>query len=159
MGTTPSGVDITHQEKILDQLEDSMFYIFMIWNKRGDKTIKIYDLEKNILFDTTDVTVQIQDNEFGLSVFLEDAKKLVQDKKPAVQTAAASYQNNIVYGGSYSSYAQNSSSYSSKTSTEKKHKGRRKDSTTSLSKVYGQQTIPYEEDDEEDDYLSQWYTK
>jgi len=33
MGVTPSGVDNTHRQGILDQLEEGMFYIFMIWNK------------------------------------------------------------------------------------------------------------------------------
>ena len=84
MQTTPSGVDTTHQEKILAQLEDDMFYIFMIWNKRGEKTIKIYDLAKNILFDGTDVAVAVQDDGIGISAFLAEAKKMVQEKKHPV---------------------------------------------------------------------------
>lgn len=59
MSTSPSGVDDSLYERILDQLEDDMFYIFMVWNKRGEKTIRIYDLAKNILFETADVTVTI----------------------------------------------------------------------------------------------------
>ena len=59
MGTTPSGVDDSWYERILDQLEDDMFYIFMVWNKRGEKTIRIYDLAKNVLFETADVTVTV----------------------------------------------------------------------------------------------------
>ncbi len=80
MSTTPSSVDISHQERILDQLENNMFYIFLIWNKRGEKTIKIYDLAKNILFETADVEVRIIREENGLEEFLESAKKAVKTK-------------------------------------------------------------------------------
>ena len=61
MGTTPSGVDTSLYERILDQLDDQMFYIFLIYNKRGEKTYKIYDLAKNVLFETADVTVEVLD--------------------------------------------------------------------------------------------------
>ena len=33
MGTSPSSVDLNHQEEILRMLGDNDFYIFMIWNK------------------------------------------------------------------------------------------------------------------------------
>lgn len=105
MGTNPSGVDTTHQEKILAQLEDDMFYIFMIWNKRGEKTIKIYDLAKNILFDGIDVTVEVKDDGTGISAFLAEAKRMVQDKKPAVQTTNNVYMSG--YGGYYGGYSGN----------------------------------------------------
>lgn len=50
MDVTPSSVDTSLYDRILEQLDDDMFYIFMIWNKRKEKTIKIYDLAKNIFF-------------------------------------------------------------------------------------------------------------
>lgn len=157
MGTAPSGVDITHQEKILDQLEDDMFYIFMIWNKRGDKTIKIYDLGKNILFDTMDITVNVQDDGLGLSAFMEDAKQLVQDKKTTVQITTPSYQSNIGYGGYCSSYSQSDSSFCSKTPTDKKRKGKRKNrNQTGSNTAYEQQAMSWLDD--EDD-IARWYTK
>ena len=80
MTTTPSGVDITHQEKILEQLDDDMFYIFLIWNKRGEKTIKIFDLAKNTLFETSDVVVQVVEDENGTAKFIREAKEMVKDR-------------------------------------------------------------------------------
>lgn len=80
MGVTPSTVDTTHQEQILDQLEGDMFYIFMIWNKRKDKTIKIYDLAKNVLFETADVTVEIMNDGTGIESWLKQAKEMVVSK-------------------------------------------------------------------------------
>lgn len=80
LGVTPSGVDLSLYERILDQLDDSMFYIFLIYNKRGEKTYMIYDMAKNIMFETSDVTVKIIDDGSGLSKFLEDAKSKVQNR-------------------------------------------------------------------------------
>ena len=89
MGVSPSSVDLALYERILDQLDDDMFYIFLIWNKRGDRTIKIYDMRKNILFETTDIEVFV-DDPHGISAFLESAKGLVKTK-PVVTKPAASY--------------------------------------------------------------------
>ena len=78
MGTTPSGVDNTLYESILGQLKSSMFYIFMIWNKKGDKTIKLYDMAKNVLFETADCSIEILDDGTGTEAFLKDAKTKVR---------------------------------------------------------------------------------
>lgn len=79
MGTTPSGVDNNLYESILGQLKSTMFYIFMIWNKRGEKTIKLYDMAKNVLFETADCTVSILDDGTGTEAFLKDAKSKVRN--------------------------------------------------------------------------------
>ena len=80
MGVTPSSVDTNLYEHMLAQLDDTMFYIFMIWNKRGEHTIKIYDLAKNVLFEDKDVTVSIIDEEIGLDKFIKEAKEMVKTK-------------------------------------------------------------------------------
>lgn len=87
MGVTPSGVDESLYEGILEQLEDDMFYIFLIWNKRGDKTIKIYDFGKNILFETKDVDVNVMDDVIGLDAFLDDSRNQVSRKTVATQAS------------------------------------------------------------------------
>lgn len=95
METGPSGVDLGHQEDILEMLDDG-FYIFMIWNKRGEKNIKIYDLDQNILFETADITVSVK-NEIGLDDFLADAKK-----KAVSKSYSAGYN---AYGNAYNGYS------------------------------------------------------
>ena len=80
MGVSPSGVDSGHREKILDQLDDDMFYIFMVWNKSLKTHTLIYDMENNILYDDKDVTVKIIGDD-SLDEFLVDAEKKVQKKK------------------------------------------------------------------------------
>ena len=97
MGTTPSAVDLTHQNSILEQLNDDMFYIFIIINKKHDKTIKIYDLAKNMLFETKDVTIQFIDDGLGLREFISEAKSMVTEK-------TYSYKPWNNYGGNYYGY-------------------------------------------------------
>lgn len=139
MGVTPSGVDTSLYDRILEQLDDDMFYIFMIWNKRKEKTIKIYDLAKNILFDTSDVTVEILDDGTGIEKFLKDAKDAVKDKPTTpTSTYQSNYRGSYGYGGYYGGYG---SSYGNSAkedepkkteptketaSSQKKRKGKRK---------------------------------
>lgn len=93
MGVTPSGVDTTLYDGILEQLEDDMFYIFMIWNKRKEKTVKIYDMKKNVLFETADVTVEILEDDSGIEKWLKEAKELVKDRPVAAVKTGYNYGN------------------------------------------------------------------
>lgn len=136
MGTTPSSVDTSLYERILGQLEDDMFYIFLIWNKQNSKTIKIYDIKKNILFETNDIKVEILG---GVSTFLEESKKLVKDR-PAVTplptptnqpTVQRQYPTGYSGYGGYGGYLQRQAQ-----ETEEKKKGKRK-GNTGYSKEYG----------------------
>lgn len=97
MGTTPSSVDLAHQEEILSQLDDDMFYIFMIWNKKFEHTIKIYDMSINTLYENSDITVYIGNEGIDLDAFIREAKTLVQ---PKYQYGANSYAGNAANGGS-----------------------------------------------------------
>ena len=65
MPTSPSSVDLNHQEEILNMLGDDDFYIFMIWNKSFVSTNKIYDLKKNVLFEDKDITVKLEGEHEG----------------------------------------------------------------------------------------------
>lgn len=96
IGVTPSAVDTSLYDRLLEQLDDDMFYIFMIWNKRKDKTIKIYDLMANVLFETSDVTIEILEDDSGVEKFLKDAKSMVVDKP-------VSYGKGNTNGGSHGS--------------------------------------------------------
>ena len=80
MSTSPSSVDTSLYNRILEQLDGDMFYIFLIWNKRGEKTVMIYDLEKNVLFESGDITVKVREGEIGMERFLNEAKEMVKDK-------------------------------------------------------------------------------
>ena len=106
MGTSPSSVDLTHQGEILGMLDDDMFYIFVIWNKKNEKTCKIYDLQKNILFENTDITVEVREDEDGIEKFVKAAKEMVKDKKTTVYSGGYNngYYNGGYYGRDYDDY-------------------------------------------------------
>ena len=98
MGVSPSGTDISLYERTLQQVEDTMFQIFLIWNKRNEHHIKIYDMEKNILFETGDITVSVIPEENGLERFVSDAKKMIIEEKPVPQNTVPAVYG---YGGAY----------------------------------------------------------
>ena len=61
MGVTPSGVDTAYQEDIVRNLQD--FYIFSIFNKKGDNWCTIYDVEDNIVYGDNDIELITPDIE------------------------------------------------------------------------------------------------
>lgn len=170
MGVSPSGVDENLYESILAQLDDTMFYIFQIWNKKGDKTCKVYDLAKNIMFDTADCDIQIissiptdvtidgaspdeQEAMFeALTKFRHDkiCEEFVADAKKLVTTITytSAISPKIAYFGGrdcigyYNSYS-NTPSQNTPVSDKKKRKGKRKD--TAVTSYQG-----YTYDDDED---------
>ena len=77
MGVSPSGVDDRHRQKIIDQLEPDMFYLFMIWNKSLSVHTLIYDMARNVLCEDKDVDVKLLGDE-DMDEFLDDAKEKVQ---------------------------------------------------------------------------------
>lgn len=97
MSVSPSGVDLTHQEAILDQLTDKMFYIFMIWNKSKANNIKIYDMAKNVLFEDKDVRYEVLNDGYGIDEFVKDAKSMVKEH-------GYTYNNRSTYGGNTFGY-------------------------------------------------------
>lgn len=79
MGTSPSSVDLEHQGKILSQMDGDMFYIFLIWNKKNEHTVKIYDMRANLLFENSDVTVGVQ-GIGDMTAFLAESREKVKRK-------------------------------------------------------------------------------
>ena len=96
MGVFASGTDTQHQEEILAQLGDDDFYIFMIWNKSLNVYMRVFDMQKNVLFETADCEWAVLDETIGLSKFMDEAKKLVVEQKTTY------YNGN--YGGNYGGY-------------------------------------------------------
>jgi len=88
MGVSPSTVDDRHRQQLLDQLDDDMFYIFMVWNKALKMHTLIYDMANNVLYEDGDVDVKIIGDD-SLDAFLADAKEKVQKKSAAHRGKAA----------------------------------------------------------------------
>lgn len=133
MGVTPSSVDEVMYESFLAGLRENDFYIFAIFNKSGSKTIKIYDNQKNILFETNDVEIKVVNDGLGIEDFLEQAEALVKDT-PVVSNLTDTLKNNLYtspsnpyyyeslypYYNGYSGYY--GESHSSKSESNKKTK-------------------------------------
>ena len=130
MATTPSSVDLEHQYKIVQQLEDDMFYIFMIWNKEFKYTAKIYDMKYNVLFEPADISVGMFGASTSLSKFMESAKTMVKNKP-------YTYNNGVYRGGNgYNSY----SGYQTPASTTKPAASTNTPATTPASTATTQET-------------------
>ena len=103
MATFASGTDLKDQKEILDVLTGDMFYIFLIVNKARSVNAKVYDLEKNVLFEKEDVTLKLSDERYDLSAFLKQAEGLVRRR-----TYATSLPNYANPGKGYSGYSKGS---------------------------------------------------
>ena len=83
MKASPSPQDLTDQGIILDQMGSGCkFYIFMIWNKKLEFFIRVYDLEANLLYETEDVDVSLCEEGTDLEAFFGRAKELVEVNTP-----------------------------------------------------------------------------
>jgi hypothetical protein len=122
-----------------------MFYIFMVWNKKMDSHTKVYDLQKNVLYEDGDVEVKLLDTGIGLSAFIESAKDMVTKKTYA---SATTYGN---YGG-YNNYGRTNTPTGPYNPTKEKSK------TTVSGVRHGYQTSLYG-DDWEDDYSAFGYRR
>lgn len=83
MGVTPSGVDMTYRYNILNNFgtpseTSDLFYIFLIFNKRGDISGEIYDLQNNALYSKSttadEIKIVIEDCDW-LTDFLDEASQ------------------------------------------------------------------------------------
>jgi hypothetical protein len=88
MPVHPSGTDIKHKRAVIDNFgtppENADFFcIFLIMNKAGRIDCEIYDISKNLVYETEDVfiVVGLAENE-TVSSFLKEADKLVRNKPP-----------------------------------------------------------------------------
>ena len=129
MGTTPSSVDLNHQEEILNMLGDEDFYIFMIWNKSFTSTNKVYDLKKNILFEDRDITVKIIGGVEDLDAFVKAAKDMVKTKAYVTPSynANGGYQYNKPAGTPYNPVSTTTTPKSDKSDDKENKKSGKKD--------------------------------
>lgn len=80
MGCTPSSTDLEHQQKIVDQLPEDGFYIFMIYNKSLQHTVSIFDMKKNIHFENKDVNIGFYDEGVDYFEFMKESRGEVRER-------------------------------------------------------------------------------
>lgn len=95
MGVTPSGVDMNYRKNILNNFgtptaNSDYFYIFLIFNKKGEISGEIYDLQNNALYSTDDITI-ITDESKWLTDFLDEAKDVVKEHSYSYNYSGSSY--------------------------------------------------------------------
>lgn len=118
MSTSPSATDIDHQQSIVGQLDSSMYYIFVIWNKSNQRNVTIYDMTTNTVFDNSDVDVKvIQDDKIGFLKLMDDASKMIKQKKFSSQSGY--YGSTYGYGSTYVGGNTSSAAGTAKGSTAK----------------------------------------
>lgn len=57
MSVTPSGVDEQYYDNMIQPLPSNDYYIFLIMNKSGETTWRIYDLKNNCIYENADIDV------------------------------------------------------------------------------------------------------
>ena len=94
-GVTPSTTDTNNQEDFLSQLTGNDYYIFLIWNKRNEHWCKIYDMQANIMYNTSDIKIRIEADGEDLDEFVEQAKKMVRRESvtTTTKTTTTKYQS------------------------------------------------------------------
>jgi len=112
MGVTPSTVDMTYRRNILNNFgmpsaKSDYFYIFLIFNKKGDISGEVYDLQNNALYSTDEINI-LHESAGWLTKFLDEAKELVKEKTYSYNSGGYSggnYGGGSHYGGSYGNTA------------------------------------------------------
>ena len=90
MGTTPSGTDESLYKEIVKQLEGDMFYIFIIWNKKQERTIWICDKKKGVNYSTKNIRLNMivrktEDFDREIHNFIQEAKEKVHSKRGGIE--------------------------------------------------------------------------
>lgn len=99
MGCSPSGVDTTQYDDLLNTHDD--FYIFGIFNKRGDYWFQVADIENNIYYEKEDIVYENVVNNQEEWAKAEIAEK-VKVYSYASQNRSAT--GNYPYFGGYGGY-------------------------------------------------------
>lgn len=84
MGVTPSGVDEEYYTRLLTQVHD--YYIIMVTNKHEAMTLRLYDVENNILYSDLDLNIYLPDVHKDNLDWYEEQKEMLQKPTPTQST-------------------------------------------------------------------------
>lgn len=116
MGVTPSGTDMTYREESMRNVKD--FFIFGIFNKNDAHNLVIYDVENNILYEDSDITMYIP-----VPDYTDWAKEEIKNNltKKSYATTGGRYVNGV-----YIPYSSTNTPSSTK-NDDKKKSGKKED--------------------------------
>ena len=75
MAVFSSGTDDDYQKDVVTKDSNLDYYIFLIWNKKGDLFARFYDVENNVMFDNKEFPVSYENNSIN-----DWAAKEINDK-------------------------------------------------------------------------------
>lgn len=87
MGVSPSDTDMGYRHNMLNNFgtpneKSDMFYVFLIFNKKGDISGEIYDLQNNALYSKSitadEINIVVEDCDW-LTDFLDEGKRVVKE--------------------------------------------------------------------------------
>jgi len=81
MSVSPSSTDTTYYNQLLQNLGDDDYYIFMILNKKNSIFVNIYDYAQNVIFETTDITIQFEEELDPYKEWYEESIKMIKEVK------------------------------------------------------------------------------
>lgn len=84
MATSPSGTDRDHWEELIGKVPADSFFVCLITNKKLEHYVNIYDFRRNTRYDSSDVTIVIED--LSLATFTKD----VNEKLTSIPTPSYS---------------------------------------------------------------------
>lgn len=144
MGCTPSSVDKNLYDGILSGLSDDDFYIFAIFNKKSERMINIYDMKKNVLFESQDISMVVDVLGQSLEEFDKVTKECIVKKPYTVYS-----QKNPSYGGGYNGGAYSGTKKKDNGgSTGKKYTG----ADVKNGHPYAGTVTPFDDDDDDNDF-------
>jgi len=85
MPTTPSGQDLSDQQRLVDTLGSDDFYFIFIWNKSEQYTVKFVDMAANAIYEQDEIEITIGGSTWRKD-FVDAAKKMLIDTTPLVAT-------------------------------------------------------------------------
>ena len=100
MSTSPSGMDMDVQQDTVSQLKEDDYYIFIIFNKKQEVNLWVYDLKNNISVTNEEITVSIPEETIELIKIIKEAhnkctKTTVYQSKSQPLTTTSSLKSNI----------------------------------------------------------------
>lgn len=91
MGTSPSATDMTYREESLKNVKD--FFVFGIFNKKGEFNFEVYDIENNIVYENKDIVFYTPEPDYS-----DWAKAQIKDKISEKKYTTTVVNNGRTYG-------------------------------------------------------------
>lgn len=98
MPPSPSGQDLSDQQRLVDTLGADDFYFIFIWNKSEQYTVKFVDMAENAIYEQDEIEITIGGGTWRKE-FVEAAKKMLYTPAPVAPVVVANSGGAMVQHG------------------------------------------------------------